>query len=153
MQFAAIVERHLLHWYVYLPALDVGGPVPAPDDVHASAVALVTAAEDVPPQDVQIAVHVAVAADTVLQAPPTDVEVRHTDGAWRTARHVGWVRRRDGSWKSLVRYLADGAAWERAVPASCVRRLDSDAAAVPTARVSVESAGVDPFPHAAPSTA
>ena len=148
MQFVVIVERHLLQWSVYLPDLSVGSPVPEPNDVHASAAALVTAATGVPAQDVHIAVHLAVFGDTVLPAPPTDVEVRHTDGSWRGAEHVGWIRRRDGSWRPLVRYAADGARWERAVHASCLRRLDPDAAAVPTARVSAESAVADPALHA-----
>lgn len=153
MQFVAIVERHLLQWSVYLPDLAVGGPVPEPNDVHASATALVTAATGVPPQDVQIAVHLAVVGDTVLSAPPTDVEVRHTDGSWREAEHIGWIRRRDGSWRPLVRYAADGARWERAVHASCLRQLDPDLVTVPTARVSAESAGADPALHAGAATA
>lgn len=153
MQFVAIVERHLLQWSVYLPDLAVGGPVPEPNDVHASAVALVTAATGVPPRDVQVAVHLAVVGDTVLPAPPTDVEVRHTDGSWRGAEHVGWIRRRDGSWRPLVRYAADGATWERAVHASCLRRPEPDAVAVPTARVSAESADASHALHAGAPTA
>jgi len=118
--------------------------------VHASATALVTAATGMPPRDVQIAVHLAVVGDTVLPAPPTDVEVRHTDGSWRRAEHPGWIRRQDGSWRPLVRYAADGARWERAVHASCLRQLDPDAVAVPTARVSAESANAS---HALPAGA
>ncbi|SOE00341.1 hypothetical protein [Blastococcus haudaquaticus] len=153
MRFAAIVERHLLNWSVYLPALAVGGPVPEPNDVHATAVALAAAATQLPREDVRIAVHLAVAADTFLHAPPADVEVRHTDGAWHRGRHIAWVRRRDGSWTSLIRYGADGVVWERAVHASGCRGRGRDAPALPSARVSVESADADhPLREATPIT-
>lgn len=135
MEFVAIVERRLLEWHVYLPLLATGGPVPAPNDVQSYATALVTAATGRAPADVQITVQLAVQADTVLRTSPTDVETRHQDGTWRVAQHVGWLRQRDGSWKPLVCYTADGVTWQRAVHAAHLRPRDAE---VPAPRTCVE---------------
>jgi hypothetical protein len=136
VQFVAIVERRLMQWYVYIPALASGGSVPELDDVQAFANALVTAATSLSPGDVQISVHVARTTDTLLPTSPTDVEVRHNDGIWRTAQHKGWLRQRDGSWEPLISYPAHGVVWERVVHASCFRKAGLE--------------GVLPFPRSTP---
>lgn len=80
VQFAAIVERRLVHRYVYLPTLGSGGIVPGPDDVQRYATGLVTEATGRAAADVQISVRPAVQADTSLRVPPTEVETRHAAG-------------------------------------------------------------------------
>jgi hypothetical protein len=130
VEFVAIVERRLLNWHVCIPVLVSGASVPDLDDVESCATAVVTAATGLVPDDVQISVHRAVQSDTVVRISPMDVEIRHSDGTWRVAQHIGVVRPRDGSWKPLVRYVADGATWERAVHVSRFRRPTPDVAAV-----------------------
>ena len=125
MQFAAIVERRQMHWYVHLPALGAGGRVPERQDVVATAVALAAAVTGLSPQEVHIELLLAAPADALLPTPPVDVEVQHTDGAWSTARRIGWARSRGGSWKPVVHYVAHGSTWERTVHASCVRERGS----------------------------
>ena len=143
MQFVAIVERRLMQWYVYIPALGSGGSVPGPNDVQAFATALVTAATSLLPGDIQISLHSARTTDMLLPTSPTEVEVRHKDGIWRAAKHKGWLRQRDGSWKPLISYPAHGAVWERVVDASCFRRASLKVAAVPTSRGSAGTVGAD----------
>jgi hypothetical protein len=126
VQFVAIVERRLMHWFVYIPAFASSGSVPEPNDVQAFATALVTAATRLFPGDVQISLQVARTTDMLLPTSPTEVEVRHIDGIWRAAQHKGWLRQRDGSWKPLICYLAHGAVWERVVHASCYREATPD---------------------------
>lgn len=126
MQFVAIVERRLMQWYVYIPALASGGSVPEPNDVQAFTTALVTAATSLSPGDVQLSLHLARTTDTLLPTSPTEVEIRHNDGIWRAAQHKGWLRQRDGSWKPLISYPARGAVWERVVHASCFREATSE---------------------------
>jgi hypothetical protein len=134
MQFLAIVENRPMHRYVYIPALATGGPVPEPsDDVEAHAVARVAAATGLPAADVHVSLAHVVLGNTLLPAPPTEVDVRH-QGTWRVAQHTGWLRQWDGAWWPLVAYEADGAMWTRAVRASCVRRLGASATAAPAPR-------------------
>ena len=135
MQYVAIVERRLLGWYIYLPALGTEGSVPQPNDVHASAHALAAAATGLSPSEVQVSLHLSVQSNTVLPAPPMDVEVQHTDGTWRAAQQSGWVRQPDRSWRALVDYPADGATWKRAIHTSRLRQ--------PQAAISAHRAGVE----------
>jgi len=141
----AILEKRVLHWYVYLPTLGCGSAVPEPGGAQATAVTLVSAVTGLPEADVLVSLRHTHVADTLLPTPPSDVEVRHSDGTWRAARHVGWLRPRDGSWKPLVAYTADGAQWERAVHASHFREPARESAEIPlprTGRVEVDVAGV-----------
>ena len=125
MQVAAIVERRQRHWHIHLPAHGTGRSVSEPHDVLATAVALAAAVTGLSPQEVHIELHLAAPADALLTTPPVDVDVQHTDGAWSTARRIGWARSHGGSWKSVVRYMAHGSTWERTVPAACVRERGS----------------------------
>ena len=134
MQFVAIVENRPMHRYVYIPVLATGGPVTdLGDDVEAYAVALVATATGLPAADVQVSLSHVAPGNTLLPAPPTEVDVRH-EGAWRVAQHTGWLRQWNGSWWPLVAYEADGAMWTRTVRASCVRRLAAGVTAVPAPR-------------------
>ncbi len=139
MEFVAIVERSLTDWHVDIPALAIGGPVPEPYDVQAFAVALVAAATGLPAAGVEVSLYSTVRGHDLLPTRPTEVEGRHNDGFWRTAEHTGWLRQRDGSWRALVSYAADGAVWRRAVHVSSFRQPDVEVPAVPAPRASVES--------------
>ncbi len=142
MQFMAIVEErptrwynvHIpMHWYVHIPALATGGPVPELKDVHACAVALAAAATGLPAAEVEVLLSHAVPGVTLLPASSTEVEVRHK-GIWRAAQQTGWLREWSGSWWPLVEYAADGARWTRAVRVSGLRQPGLPVAAVPEPR-------------------
>lgn len=141
MEFAAIVEQRTTHWYVHIPALSTGGALPHRDNARACAIALVAAATGVPPGDPQVSLHNAAPGQTLLPTSPTDVDVRHDDGVWRTAQHTGWLRQWHGSWRPLVSYAADGVTWTRAVHISRFRPPEIDTPAVP-APVSAEPASL-----------
>lgn len=145
MHFAAIVERRLPHWYVHIPALGIGAPIPEPSDVQASAVALAAATTGVSTADLQVRLHLAGPGETVVPTSVTDVEVRHNDGTWFAAEQTGWVRQWNDSWWALVFYPADGAMWTRAVRPSSIRDCSVDASAVPVPRASVEPERLAPL--------
>ena len=142
MRFAAIVERRLNHWQLYIPSLGTGGSVPETNDVQASAISLAAAATGLPAADLQVQLHVARQGETVVSTSPTTVEARHTDGRWRTAELTGWLRQWNGAWWPLVSYAADGATWTRAVRASRVRQLDLELSAVPAPRINIDPVSV-----------
>ncbi len=133
MQFVAIVEHRPMHWYVHIPGLATGGPVPELKDVQACAVALAAAATGLPAADVQVSLSHAVPGNTLLPALPTEVEVRHK-GIWRAAQQTGWLREWSGSWWPLVEYAADGAMWTRGVRVSRFRQPGLPVDAVPEPR-------------------
>jgi hypothetical protein len=132
VHFVAIVERRLLDWYIYIPVLGSGGSATELTAVQTCATALATAATGLAPADLQISVHRVLQADTLLPVAPMDVQIQHTDGTWRAAQHIGWVRPRDGGWNPLVCYVADGTTWERAVHPSRFRQPAPDVSAVPS---------------------
>ncbi len=133
MQFAAIVERCPKYWYVHIPGLATGGPVPELNDVQACAVALAAAAAGLPAADVQVSLSHAVPGNTLFPVSPTEVEVRHK-GIWRAAQHTAWLREWSGSWSPLVEYAADGAMWKRAIHVSRFRQPGPPVHAVPEPR-------------------
>lgn len=141
MQVVAILEKRPMHWYVYIPAVGCGSPLPERIDAEAAATALIVAATGVPAADVHISLQLAGQADTLLPSPRTDVEVRHKEGTWRSAQHLGWLRLWDGSWRPLVSYAAEGVMWERAVHPSCFRQLDRGTPALPVPRHSASGTG------------
>lgn len=137
MEFDAILEKRLMHWYVYVPSLADGCPVPERTGAEAAAAALITAATGLHLTDLHVSLHVADGNNTIVQNSPTDVDIRHHDGNWCSAEHLGWLRTWDGAWKALVSYSAEGALWERAVHASCFRQPDQRVPAGAAARTSV----------------
>lgn len=124
MHFTALLDMRPMHWYVYVPALGCGAALTDREDAEATAAALITAATGLPPADLTITLRVARGAAMVVQEKHTEVDVRHRDGAWYTAEHLGWLRSGDGAWQALVSYSAEGVLWERAMPTSRFRHPD-----------------------------
>lgn len=134
MHFAAILEQRPPHWYIHVPSFDVSGRTREPHQPEATAVALVAAATGLTATEIQVSVHYATQGDTLVATAPSEVEVRHSDGVWRTASHTGWLRQRDGSWQALVEYVARGSLWTRAARPTCVRHPAVEALRAPGPR-------------------